>query len=155
MARTKTTIVAGLGVLLAVAAAILVASTSGRQQPKPKLAPDPVAYSRESAGRATDAKQTLLQCISYANGHNGQLPADLGAAGATFEMVASGDWNAMTKTATVLLRERKPRKSPEGKLVKVYGFADGHVELLSSADGDFAALEKKQRLVIGVPPQTP
>ena len=49
---------------------------------------------------------------------------------------------------TMLLREKTSRQSPDGKFVKAYAFVDGHAELISSPDDDFAALEKQREFLV-------
>jgi len=49
---------------------------------------------------------------------------------------------------TVLLREKKSRKSPDGEFVKAYAFADGHAEMISCPDHDFAAMEKQRGFLV-------
>ena len=49
---------------------------------------------------------------------------------------------------TILLREKESRQSPDGKFCRVYAFADGHVQLTSTPDDDFASLEKQRGYLV-------
>jgi hypothetical protein len=49
---------------------------------------------------------------------------------------------------TILVREKTPGRSPDGKFVKAYAFVDGHGELLRSQTFDFTQLEKQRGLLV-------
>jgi RNA polymerase sigma factor (sigma-70 family) len=64
-------------------------------------------------------------------------------------IVSGGNLNSFTNPSqTILIRETEAWQSPDGKFVKVYAFADGHAELISSPDDDFAALEKQRGFLV-------
>ena len=68
-----------------------------------------------------------------------------------FEILYQGPLTNITAPAlTVVLREKQPRRSYNGKWSRAYGFADGHSEITSSPDGNFDAWE--QRHIIPPPP---
>jgi hypothetical protein len=52
---------------------------------------------------------------------------------------------------TILLREKEPRQSPDGPFFKAYAFMDGHAELISLPEDDFAALEKQRGFLVQSP----
>jgi len=43
----------------------------------------------------------------------------------------------------LIFRAKTPRQNPDGNWIRAYGFADGHVELRSSPDGNFDDFEKQ------------
>jgi hypothetical protein len=111
-------------------------------------------FQRESIVRLTQGKQWTMAFIMFANQHHNQLPQNFeqlkppatkdGLPDANWEIVSGGDWKSFANPSqTILLREKEPRQSPDGTFVKAYAFADGHSQLISSPDGDFAALENK------------
>jgi hypothetical protein len=55
--------------------------------------------------------------------------------------------NFTNPSQTILLRETEARRGADGKWVRVYVFTDGHVEGVSSPDGDFAKVEKDRGLI--------
>ena len=142
--KTKTAVLAGVVLLLASGTAIVTERMD-------------VPFQQESVTRFDQAKKWALACILFANAHGNQLPKDFaqlkpftsndGPSDANWEIVSSGDVNRITNPAqTILLREKEARKSPRGDFIKVYAFADGHVDRLWSPDNDFTSLEKKRGL---------
>jgi hypothetical protein len=89
----------------------------------------------------------------YANKHQNQLPenfeelktnAPKEVSNSNWEIVSGGNWkNFANPSQTILLREKESRRSPDGKFVKIYALADGSVQLVSSPDDDFTAMENK------------
>src|SRR2546430_15355723 len=62
----------------------------------------------------------------------------------SFEIVYHGSLDAITNRArTIVLREKQGWQSA-GKWAKGYGFADGHSEIHSSADGNFDRWERER-----------
>jgi hypothetical protein len=43
----------------------------------------------------------------------------------------------------ITMRERVPRQSPDGQWLRVYGFADGHVEVQNSSDANYDTFEQQ------------
>jgi hypothetical protein len=103
----------------------------------------------------------------FAEGHNGQFPTNfdqfegdkyfptnfpylpdmrVGIGLADFEIVNTGLVNAKTPDE-ILFREHKARQSPDGKWERIYGMADGSVELQTSEDGNFDAFEQQHMVL--------
>ena len=113
-----------------------------------KMAIDKMSYSR----------QWLLAFIMYANDHNGQYPngyeqatnyvdATLGPqflqATNSFEIMYRGHQeNLASPSSTIVLRETQAQQLPDGSYIRAYAFADGHVEMHKSADGNFSDWEQ-------------
>jgi hypothetical protein len=130
----------------------------------------PLQLKDETNARSRAAKDFLLAFILYAMDNQNQFPASFDQAvryfpdafnadpvsgdlaefiQATnqFEIVYRGSRDALTNAGNVMvLRERQARQWPDGKWSKVYGFADGHSETHSEAEGNFDIWEK-QRIV--------
>ena len=110
-----------------------------------------------------------LALMMYAADHEDQVPTDfeqakgfldkkaraeLETAAEQFEIVYQGKWSqAKNPSKTVVLREKQAHQMPDGKWVKVYGFADGHSEIHKEADGNFEAWEKERILAPAAPSQ--
>jgi hypothetical protein len=125
--------------------------------PTPQELPDPAeaAFRQETQRRENFLKQWGLMFIVSAADHHGQSPGrweqmadqmapeELEFAADKFDIVYQGKLPLDGSQGPVLLfRERAPRRSPSGQWVKVYGFADGHAEVHSEPDGNFAAWEQ-------------
>jgi hypothetical protein len=54
--------------------------------------------------------------------------------------------NIPNPSSTIIVRENQARQMPDGKWVKVYGFADGHSEAHAEPDGNFDAWEKARMI---------
>lgn len=144
--KTKTAVVAGLVLILAAGTSKLI----HRNQP--------IVLSRqESIGRMDQAKKWALAFILFADAHGNQLPKNFeqakgyveGLSDSNWEIVSSGDENSIVDPSrTILLREKEPRLSSNGKFLRAYAFCDGHAELISSSDKDFTALEKRRGFLI-------
>jgi hypothetical protein len=91
----------------------------------------------------------------FADDHGKQLPRRFeefnayrptpGLSYSNWEMVSGGNLSNFTNPSqTILLREKEPRLSPDGKFVKAYAFVDGHTILLMPPTNDFPALEKQR-----------
>jgi len=120
------------------------------------------SFQQNSTVHITHAKQWALAAIMFADDHQGQLPEKfeqlkIGVskellADTNWEMVSGGNLNDFTNPPqtmlTILLREKESSRSPDGKFVKAYAFADGHTEMISSPDNDFAALEKQRGFLV-------
>jgi hypothetical protein len=75
-----------------------------------------------------------------------------------WEIVYSGLSNELVQPQeTILVRETNPWYDAErGIWLRTYGFADGHSEIVSRADGDFAAWEEERSLrAFHLPHQSP
>jgi RNA polymerase sigma factor (sigma-70 family) len=108
------------------------------------------------------SKHWMLAVHVYAQEHDSRVPDDFadalpyfedpgieGMSPENFEIVYSGKLDAVTEPArTIVLREREPRLTAEGKWTRTYAFADGHSEIRNQATDDFTAWEA-ERLVPG------
>jgi hypothetical protein len=160
--KTKTALVAGAVLILAVGTTTVIVENSGHHSPV-KLQPAPVteeSFQQESIAHMTHAKQWALACIMFADDHQNQLPKEFAQlktysgdlSSANWEIVSGGNLNSFNNpsqtTLTILLREKESRRSPDGKFYKAYAFADGHAELVSSPDDDFAAVERQRGFLV-------
>ncbi|HXB58854.1 MAG TPA: sigma-70 family RNA polymerase sigma factor [Candidatus Acidoferrales bacterium] len=111
--------------------------------------------------KASDAKNMAIDQIYYANDHQGQYPTNVNQLDAytnrfpvsgtnDFQIVFQGSRSEISNPANVIVVQ-EPDAWPtfDGKWGKVYGFADGHAELHTTADGNFDAFELQH----SVPPQ--
>jgi RNA polymerase sigma factor (sigma-70 family) len=105
-------------------------------------------------------KYWMLAIHLYAQENEGMVPAEAVAAlafvpsevdaieGLTaddLEVVYAGRLDEIQDPArTIVLREREPRISLDGKWTRAYGFADGHSELRAESEGDFTAWEQER-----------
>jgi RNA polymerase sigma factor (sigma-70 family) len=113
---------------------------------------------------ASAAKQINFGFGIFAQGHSGQFPTNFdqfegdkyfptnfpylpdmrsGCGFADFEIVNAGLVNTNNTPDKILFREHKARQSPSGKWERIYGMADGSVELQVSDDGNFDAFEQQ------------
>jgi len=160
--KAKTAVVAAAVLILAAGTTTVLVKNSGHHAPV-KSPPDPAAeesFQRESDLRFSQCKQWALACILSATDHANQLPKSFeqlktyarGLSDSNWEIVSGGNMNSFVNPSqtsrTVLLREKKSRQSPDGQFVKVYAFADGHAELISFPDDDFAALERQRGFLV-------
>lgn len=105
------------------------------------------------------AKQFCLGAYMYMDDHKNHfptnfadiakyLPPDVNAQTNLFEIVLQGAITDLDKYAhpeeILLIREREPWKDTDGIPTKVYGCSDGHFEVHTEADGDFAAWEQRR-----------
>jgi|GEM_PF-7089179 len=145
-----------LSFFIAIVCLCLVASCDNTSRPNGKT-------NQIGIAKLYQAKQGTLVCIMYADAHEGQYPPNLmDAAGhlgtgyvstnflvqlaANFDLVYSGASTNIAKPyATIILKEKQAWQSPGGgKLLKTYGFADGHAEIHRSEDGDFDKWEAER-----------
>jgi hypothetical protein len=160
--KMKSTVVAGAVLILAAGTTTVIVEKSGHhlpvKSPASPLTED--AFQQASNEHMTQAKQWALACIMYADDHQNQLPKDFkqlktlagDLSSANWEIVSGGNVNSFNNpsqtTLTILLREKESSRSPDGKFFKAYAFADGHAELISSHDDDFAAVEKQRGFLV-------
>lgn len=113
---------------------------------------------QDETERLKGAGQLARALAKFAEQNQGQLPQrlsdaqtyfppgiDLSAGSSNFEMVylpgnLTGTPNA---SDTIILREKEPRTTPDGKFSKAYAFADGHAQIRYSGTNDFTAWEEK------------
>ncbi len=128
---------------------------------KPKTALELQEEAREMAfSRLNYSRNWMLAFHMFANENNGKFPPDFETAAAyisnetkkmtnlstaQFEIVYQGSLTSIKSPATtIVVREREPWRSWNGKWNKAYAFADGHSELHSSEDANFDAWEKER-----------
>jgi RNA polymerase sigma factor (sigma-70 family) len=153
--KAKTTVVAGAVLILAAGTTTVIVKNSNHQS-RTKLQQTPAEndfFEAETSKRINQAKQWAIAFIMYANKHQNQLPenfeelktnAPKEVSNSNWEIVSGGNWkNFANPSQTILLREKESRRSPDGKFVKIYALADGSVQLVSSPDDDFTAMENK------------
>ncbi|HEY3915870.1 MAG TPA: sigma-70 family RNA polymerase sigma factor [Verrucomicrobiae bacterium] len=119
----------------------------------------PIQIKEKAMARVSYNKNWLLAFILYANENNGQFPKDFEQAlpfapddaknrddvsTNQFQIVYQGALTAITNApGTIVLEEVDPWDTRQGKWAKIYGFADGHVEIRSQADNNFDAYEQQ------------
>ena len=128
----------------------------------PQASADPIKseFDRETQHRMQDLKKWGLMFRIYSDRHNGQFPdtwdqvaeniparerpAFLQFARENFEITYHGTDEAMSnRVDAILFRERQPRMSPEGKLIKTYGLLDGSARVLSQPGVNFETFERE------------
>ena len=115
-----------------------------------------------------DARLLVMGLILHARDHQGSVPPTLdqvapylannsgGALTGTnqFELVYQGSLNDINNPASaVVVRETQASPAANGSWFRAYGFADGHCEIHSSADGNFGPWEKEHTAVPRQPTQ--
>ena len=131
--------------------------------------PTPLELREEAIARMDFGKHWVLALMLYAQEHEDQLPTDFGQAKDflpeqakaetnvttdQFEIVYQGKWTDVKKPGeTIVLREKQAHQMPYGKWARAYGFADGHTEIHSAADGNFEPWEKERILTPATPDQ--
>jgi RNA polymerase sigma factor (sigma-70 family) len=123
---------------------------------------DPMEQEKELAiVRLNSAKQLMLPIIDYVEAHQGQFPTNLAQLGPNlpgmddftnrFEIVYQGIHDGITNPASaIIVREIQAQQALSGNWTRAYGFADGHSEVHSTSDGNFAPWEQ-QHLSAGIP----
>ena len=160
--KAKTAVVAGAVLILAAGTTTVIVKNSGHHRPV-KLQWTPAeeeSFQQESVARMNQSKQWALASIMFADDHRNQLPDNFeqlktyvrSLSSSNWEIVSGGNMNSFVNPSQnsriIILREKESRQSPDGKFVKAYAFVDGHAELISSPDDDFAALEKQRGFLI-------
>ncbi len=145
--------------------AVLRAENRRLQQGGDARPKTPLEEKEEMFAKLAFGKNWLRALQMYAEDHKGQFPtnfdqassywsakskAQVEAANEQFELVYTGTRDAMTNYADgIVLREKTPRQMSDGQWQRVYGFADGHTQARSFADGNFDAYEKEH--LVGPP----
>jgi len=150
--KVKTAAVAGIVLILAAGTTTVIVKNYGHhERAKSQWTPaEKESFKQAAIARLTQSKQWAMDCIMFADKHQNRLPKSFedlkdNASGdfSNWEIVSGGDWKSFTNPSkTILLREKESTQSPNGNFIKAYAFADGHAELVSSPDNDFAAIEK-------------
>jgi len=92
------------------------------------------------ADNDSNSPTNFLQVESYCSGTN-----FLDALMAKFDLLPAGAaTNIAVPSATIVLKEKQAWQTIDGKWAKVYGFADGHAELHTEADGHFDGWESER-----------
>jgi hypothetical protein len=123
-----------------------------------------IEYKRHQTDTIDAMKQFVLAMRVFAGDHNqqyatnfDQLKSELGGVtnfpsgigSDSFEFVNVGLMNG-TMSGKMIFRERVARQTPNGKWERVYGMADGSVEVQTSDDRNFDAFEHQH--MISPPP---
>jgi hypothetical protein len=131
--------------------------------------PTPLQQQEEAITMMLYSKDWVLAFILFAEKHQDQFPTDFEQAKDflpqrakaetnvttdRFEIVYQGKWTDIKNPMkTVVLREKHARQSLDGKWNRAYGFADGHSEIHTEANGNFDAWEKEHILEPAAPGQ--
>jgi RNA polymerase sigma factor (sigma-70 family) len=163
--KMKTAVVTGAVLILAAGTTTVIVKNYGHHS-RVKLQWTPAeeeSFQQESIVRMNQSKQWALACIMFADDHQNQLPKNFeqmktyvpGLSSSNWEIVSGGNLsndgslgNPRQVMLTILLREKESRPSPDGGFVKAYAFIDGHAELISSPEDDFAAVEKQRGFLV-------
>jgi hypothetical protein len=129
--------------------------------------PEYYAQLRQMAGsRMTEARDIGFAFLAYAGDHQNQSPVNLDELDAylakenrpvsgtnKFELVYQGSLDQLQGIpwgSVAVVRDQQPWPGPNGKMMRVYGFADGHSQILSS-DDNFQSYEAQHVIM---PPTT-
>ena len=136
-----------------------LAETTKASPPK-EADPDADPQKQAAIAKLNDARVLLLGLILYASDNQNQLPADFNQnsnywANANprltgtnqFELVIQGSLSSITNPSMTIAVREKDAWFAKGKWFKTYGFADGHSEVHTEADGNFEAWEKQRMLI--------
>jgi RNA polymerase sigma factor (sigma-70 family) len=107
--------------------------------------------------KMNDAKEGLVGVIVFADANQHLCPTNfdqmasiitptnmLSDLADNFDFVYQGALTDITNNAeTIVLREKQPWPNGQGKLGKIYGYADGHVEVRVPPDGNFDDYENQ------------
>lgn len=121
----------------------------------------------EAIAKMNTGKQLVLGLIMYANDNQQRFPTNFEQAtayvgntnisGDLFELTYQGDYSRIalgTNPAppeVIVVREKEawptaPTADRKGKWAKIYGFADGHVEIHQEPDNNFDAYEQQHMI---------
>jgi RNA polymerase sigma factor (sigma-70 family) len=155
--KVKTSVVAGVVLILAAGTTtVLVRNAHPHSRAKQQWTPaETQMFQAQTSKLINGSKMAGLSCFLFADDNQHQWPksfAELKASGqkisisdSDWEFVSGGDKDSFANPdRTILFREKVSRPSPDGKFVKIYALADGSVQVLSSPDDDFAAVEKQR-----------
>jgi hypothetical protein len=114
-----------------------------------------VITQEEATKKMDDARQGVLALIQFSAENQNQFPTDfaqvtkymdteqLARINAEYEILCpSSASNIESPSTTIVLREKQAWQSSAGNWLKSYGFADGHSEIHTEPNGDFANYEK-------------
>jgi hypothetical protein len=115
----------------------------------------------ETVSRLNGAKLYCVGMLLYAEQHQNECPTNLSQTlpylssadrppGLTtnFEILYHGSFDKLPNPMTngIIVIRSDSWQTPDGKRVRIYGFADGHCEAHFAHDGDFSAWEKQHSL---------
>jgi len=167
--KMKTAVIAGAVLILAAGTTtVIVIDRAGHAPIKLVWTSAEVeSYKQETTVRMNQSKLWALACIMFASDHGGRLPDNfdqlksyavgnngqkISLSSSNWELVSAGSLSGMSNPSqTILLREIKSRQSPDGKFVKVYALADGHVQVIASTTDIFSNTENKFGFVVQPP----
>jgi RNA polymerase sigma factor (sigma-70 family) len=136
-------------------------------KPEDPVGPAEAEFKEQTEMRMNHVKQWGLSFKLYALDHNEQFPtsfeqsargtsteSELGFGTNNLEILYQGaEVTGADADKTLLFRDKETRRSPNGDLVRVYGFADGHTEAHAEPDeAGFAAWEADR--IVATPPGT-
>jgi prepilin-type processing-associated H-X9-DG protein len=128
--------------------------------PQPEQLDSPEAQQRRAAiARMNDAKQLVFGLMMFANDNQGRFPAAFEDAKQyfgsdsrslsqmnQFDLLYKGSLQDLADPSTaIVIRETQTWPGPNGNWIRAYGFADGHVEVHSTPDGNFGPWEDQHR----------
>jgi RNA polymerase sigma factor (sigma-70 family) len=106
--------------------------------------------------KMNDARQFLLAVWLYADDHQGQFPTSFDQITNSFnynpnvlsnmsqlQIVYQGSRTNITNPGSTIVVESPPWQKRSGTWAKVYGFADGHSQLVTDPNGDFSSFEQE------------
>lgn len=107
--------------------------------------------------KMNDAKQASLLLQVFADKNNSQFPTNFDQAvsylgntnfvqvcNAEFEIIYKGSLtNIANPSSAIVLQEHEAWPTYDGKWAKVYGFADGHAQLITQPTDDFSSFEQQ------------
>jgi uncharacterized protein YigA (DUF484 family) len=152
-----------------------LAQLRGQARQAPAAAVRPAAPAEEEAAaqeeramnllRLQDAKSLLLAMHMHASDNQGgflgdfsQLAPYVGSLGKektdAFELVYRGRLDELGKRTSlgpdsvIVVREREPRPTRDGRWARAYGFADGHSEVHVQADSNFDPWERPRMVPV-------
>jgi RNA polymerase sigma factor (sigma-70 family) len=159
--KIKSAVIAGAVLLLAAGTTTVVVRHSHPAAPTiPAAAPDEQSrFEAETGRRINQSKVSAMDCYLFAKAHQNQWPTDfaqlkawkpeIALADSDWEFVSGGSLHGFAQPErTILFREKKSRRSPDGKYVRLYVLADGSVQTETSANDDFAAVEKQRGYLV-------
>ncbi len=119
--------------------------------------PEQALFNKKRIQAVNDAKQIGLAMRIWAGDNNNQYPTNFdnmtnelgGITNAmhfmeNIELMNAGIANEQYPQM-LTLREITPRQAPDGKWERIYGFADGSVQTITSNEGNFENWEKQQQ----------
>ena len=137
--KTKFTVGLVLGAILLGTVGTLAVYQARKHQATAAMAQE--AYLEEQQAHLQPVGPILIKLIQYAEKHTGTLPKSLTEVAVVdlrFELVSQGVLPMSPGTApTPILREKHSWRTATGKVGRVYGYSDGHAQVLAQGDPGF------------------